>query len=146
MLLSGENRNTGRKTCPSATLSNTDPTWTGRVSNPDRIDERSATNRLRKNMRNRKNSFLCIAVRYPKDRSIEVRMNTFEFAVLASQKTLRLHYKGMLVNFFLHHRSTAHEKPWLPVGVFSARSCLHLFFATLYLQFPCVSINYIGPS
>jgi len=28
----------------------------------------------------------------------EVRMNTFEFAVPASQKTLRLHYKGTLLN------------------------------------------------
>jgi hypothetical protein len=49
----------------------------------------------------------------------EVRINTFEFAVPASQKTLRLHYRGTLVNilqWYYHHRSTAHEEPWLPIG------------------------------
>jgi len=75
------------------------PTWTGRVSNPDRIDERSAIKRLRKNLRDRKNAFLCIALQYPRILAlVEVRMNTFEFAVPASQKTLRVHYKGTLVN------------------------------------------------
>jgi hypothetical protein len=42
MKLTGENRNTGRKTCPSATLSTTNPTWT----DPGLRGERPATNRL----------------------------------------------------------------------------------------------------
>jgi hypothetical protein len=41
----GENRSTRRKTCPSATLSTTNPTWTGPGSNPGLRGERTATNR-----------------------------------------------------------------------------------------------------
>jgi hypothetical protein len=48
MKLTGENRNTrgGGETCPSATLSTTDPTWTYLRSNPVLRGERPATNRL----------------------------------------------------------------------------------------------------
>jgi hypothetical protein len=46
MNLTGENRSTGGKTCPSATLSTTNPTWTDRGSNPCLRGERPATNRL----------------------------------------------------------------------------------------------------
>jgi hypothetical protein len=42
MKLTGENRSTWRKTCPSATLSTTNPTWT----DPGLRGERPATNRL----------------------------------------------------------------------------------------------------
>ena len=42
MKLTGENRNTRGKTCPSATLSTTNPTWT----DPGLRGERPATNRL----------------------------------------------------------------------------------------------------
>jgi hypothetical protein len=34
MKLTGESRSTREKTCPSATLSTTNPTWTGPGSNP----------------------------------------------------------------------------------------------------------------
>jgi hypothetical protein len=46
MNLTGENRSTLRKTCPSATLSTTNPTWTDPGSNPGLCGERSETNRL----------------------------------------------------------------------------------------------------
>jgi hypothetical protein len=46
MKLTGENRSTRRKTCPSATLSTTNPTWTDRGSNPGLRCGRPATNRL----------------------------------------------------------------------------------------------------
>jgi hypothetical protein len=46
MKLTGENRSTRRKTCPSATLSTTNPTWTDPGSNPGLRGERLATNRL----------------------------------------------------------------------------------------------------
>jgi hypothetical protein len=46
MKLTGENRSTWGKTCPSATFSNTNPTWTDPGSNSDLRGERSATNRL----------------------------------------------------------------------------------------------------
>jgi hypothetical protein len=42
MKLTGENRSTRGKTCPSAT----NPTWTDPVSNPGFRGERPATNRL----------------------------------------------------------------------------------------------------
>jgi hypothetical protein len=42
----GETEVLGGKTCPSATLSTTNPTWTGLWSNPGLRGERSATNRL----------------------------------------------------------------------------------------------------
>jgi hypothetical protein len=45
MRLTGENRNTRGKTCPSATLSTTNPTWTDPGSNPDLRGGRPATNR-----------------------------------------------------------------------------------------------------
>jgi hypothetical protein len=40
------NRNTRRKTCPSATLSTTNPTWPDPGSNPGCRGEKPATNRL----------------------------------------------------------------------------------------------------
>jgi hypothetical protein len=46
MKLKGKNRITRGKTCPSATLSTTNPTWTDPESNPDPRDERPATNLL----------------------------------------------------------------------------------------------------
>ena len=46
MKLTGENRSTRRKTCPSTTLSTTNPTWTDQESNPGLRGERPATNRL----------------------------------------------------------------------------------------------------
>jgi hypothetical protein len=45
MKLTGENRNTRRKTCSSATLSTTNPTWTDPGSNPGLRGERPAANR-----------------------------------------------------------------------------------------------------
>jgi hypothetical protein len=46
MILTGENRRTLRKTCPSATLSTTNPTWIDPGANPVLRDERLATNDL----------------------------------------------------------------------------------------------------
>jgi hypothetical protein len=46
MKLTGENRRTREKTCPSATLSTTNHTWTDPGSNPGLRGERPATNRL----------------------------------------------------------------------------------------------------
>jgi hypothetical protein len=46
MKLTGDNRSTRGKTCPSATLSTTNPTWTNPGSNPGLRGERPATNRL----------------------------------------------------------------------------------------------------
>jgi hypothetical protein len=46
MKLTWENRNTGGKTCPSATLSTTNPTWTDPGSNPGIRSERPTTDRL----------------------------------------------------------------------------------------------------
>jgi hypothetical protein len=46
MKLTGENRSTRGKSCPSATLSTTNPTWTDPASNPGICGERPATNRL----------------------------------------------------------------------------------------------------
>jgi hypothetical protein len=45
-ILTGENRRTRRKTCPSATLSTTNLTWIDPDSNPGLRGERSATNDL----------------------------------------------------------------------------------------------------
>jgi hypothetical protein len=46
MKLIGENRSPRRKTCPSAILSTTNPTWTDLGSNPGLRGERPATNHL----------------------------------------------------------------------------------------------------
>jgi hypothetical protein len=46
MKLTGENRNTRGKTCPSATLSTTNPTWTDPGSNTGLRGERPETNIL----------------------------------------------------------------------------------------------------
>jgi hypothetical protein len=46
MKLTGENGSTWGKTCHSATLSTTNPTWTGPGSNPGLRGERQAINRL----------------------------------------------------------------------------------------------------
>jgi hypothetical protein len=46
MILTGENRRTRRKACPTATLSTTNPTWFDPDNNPDLHDERSGPNRL----------------------------------------------------------------------------------------------------
>jgi hypothetical protein len=46
MKLTGENRSTRGKTCPSAPLSTTDPIWTEAGSRPVLRGKRSVTNRL----------------------------------------------------------------------------------------------------
>jgi hypothetical protein len=46
MKLTGKNRSTRKKTCSSATLSITNPTWTDPGSNPALRGERTATNRV----------------------------------------------------------------------------------------------------
>jgi hypothetical protein len=46
MILTGKNRRTRRKTCPSATLSTTNPTWIYPGANPGLRGERSTTNDL----------------------------------------------------------------------------------------------------
>jgi hypothetical protein len=46
MKLTGKNRSTRGKTCPSATLSTTNPTWTDPELNPGIRGERPDTNRL----------------------------------------------------------------------------------------------------
>jgi hypothetical protein len=46
MTVTGENWSTGRETCPSGTLSTTDPTLTDLGSNRDLRGDRPATNRL----------------------------------------------------------------------------------------------------
>jgi hypothetical protein len=46
MKLTGENRSTRRETCPSATLSTTNPTWTDLGSIPGLCGGRPSTNRL----------------------------------------------------------------------------------------------------
>jgi hypothetical protein len=46
MKLTGENRSTRRKSCPSATLSTTNPTWTDPGSNPGLRGGRPAANRV----------------------------------------------------------------------------------------------------
>jgi hypothetical protein len=46
MKMTGENRSTPGKTCPSATLSTTNPTWTKPGSNPGLRGARPAANRL----------------------------------------------------------------------------------------------------
>jgi hypothetical protein len=46
MILTGEDRRTRRKTCPSATLSTTNPTWIDPDANPGLRGERPATNHL----------------------------------------------------------------------------------------------------
>jgi hypothetical protein len=46
MILTGENLRTLRKTCPSATLFNTNPTWIDPDANPGLRGERPVTNRL----------------------------------------------------------------------------------------------------
>jgi hypothetical protein len=47
MILTGENRRTRRKTCPSATMSTTNPTWIDPGVNTRLRGERPATNDLR---------------------------------------------------------------------------------------------------
>jgi hypothetical protein len=46
MILTRENQRTLRRTCPSATLSTTNPTWTDLGINLGLHDERLATNHL----------------------------------------------------------------------------------------------------
>jgi hypothetical protein len=47
IILTGRNRRTRRKTCPSATLSTTNPTWIDPGANPGLPGERPETNRLK---------------------------------------------------------------------------------------------------
>jgi hypothetical protein len=46
MILTGENRRTRRQTCPNATLSTINPTWTDLSANPVLRGERPVTNHL----------------------------------------------------------------------------------------------------
>jgi hypothetical protein len=46
MILTGENRRTQRKICPSATLSTTNPTWIDPGANPGLRGERPVTDDL----------------------------------------------------------------------------------------------------
>ena len=46
MKLTGENRSTWRKTCPSATLSTTNPTWIDPELKPGLRGERPTTNHM----------------------------------------------------------------------------------------------------
>jgi hypothetical protein len=46
MILTGKTEELGEKTCPSATLSTTNPTWIDPGVNPELRGERPATNRL----------------------------------------------------------------------------------------------------
>jgi hypothetical protein len=50
MILAGENRSTGRETCPSDTLSTTNPTRTSLEWSPGLRIERQATKRLSRGM------------------------------------------------------------------------------------------------
>jgi hypothetical protein len=50
MILTGENRRTRRKTCPSVTLSTTNPTWIDPGTNPGFCGDRPATNDLNHGM------------------------------------------------------------------------------------------------
>jgi hypothetical protein len=62
MKLTGENRRTRGKTCPSATLSTTYPTWTDPGLNRGLRGERPATNRLSQGTALITNSLLCLMV------------------------------------------------------------------------------------
>ena len=42
MIMTGETRRTGRKTCPTVILSTTNPIWTGLGSNPTLRSDRTA--------------------------------------------------------------------------------------------------------
>jgi hypothetical protein len=61
MKLTGENRSTREKTCPSVTLFTTNPTWTDPGSNPGLCDERPAANRLTHGTGSRSTS-VCLSV------------------------------------------------------------------------------------
>jgi hypothetical protein len=50
MILTGKNRRTRRKTCPSATLSTINPTWSDPAANPELRCERPATDDLNHGM------------------------------------------------------------------------------------------------
>jgi hypothetical protein len=50
MILTGENGRTWRETCPSASLSTTNPTWTDMSANPGRHREMPVTNHLSHDM------------------------------------------------------------------------------------------------
>jgi hypothetical protein len=67
--LTGENRSTRRKTCPSATFSTTNPTWTDPGSNPGLGGGRPAANRLSHGTATQNSAlvgvtFLCHSARY----------------------------------------------------------------------------------
>jgi hypothetical protein len=57
MKLTGENRSTQGKTCPSATLSTTNPTWTDLGWNPVRVQVERARVKKLKTIRHYKNAF-----------------------------------------------------------------------------------------
>jgi hypothetical protein len=59
MKLTGESRSTRGETCPSATLSTTNPTWTDPGSNPCLRGEMLATNRLSGKMLSTESSEIC---------------------------------------------------------------------------------------
>jgi hypothetical protein len=74
MKLIGENRSTPGKTCHSATLSTTNPTWTDQGSNPYPRGERPATSRLSHGTATRaKSGRLACLCFYPGTNLLEVR-------------------------------------------------------------------------
>jgi hypothetical protein len=58
MILTGENRRTRRKTCPSGPLSTTNPTWI----DPGHRGERPATNRLNHGTAREDNNLVCAVI------------------------------------------------------------------------------------
>jgi hypothetical protein len=68
MKLTGENRSTRGKTCPSATFSTTNPTCTDPGSNPGLRGEKPATNRLRHGT--------ALGTSVPKETNVVMNQNT----------------------------------------------------------------------
>jgi hypothetical protein len=59
MILTGENQRTRRRTCPSATMSTTNPTWIDPCANPGFRGDRPATNLLSQWRGQLTDHFLC---------------------------------------------------------------------------------------
>jgi hypothetical protein len=75
MIMAGENRRTQRETCPSATLSTTNPTWTNVGAYPHLRSAKPATNRLSYDTTNFIGTLL---VKNEKDRKITCKATGFE--------------------------------------------------------------------
>jgi hypothetical protein len=94
MKLTGENQSTWGKTCPSATLSTTNPTWTDAGSNPGLRGERPATNRLSHGTALRQCSFRSVVHCVETEREKRLSVVTFFFFAWwrAPQQMLRTHH------------------------------------------------------